>query len=285
MRTPRATDTDGLSLGDLAAGARIGEYKIERQLATRGTGHLYEATHAVLPRRVQIKVMPAMGIELLREACIVEAIDHPGVPRIYECGLMPDHRSWIATEMIEGITLASRDELTIGEVVALVRDIAEILEAAHARGLVHRNITPLSIVFPMSRRFPVCLVDWSGARTRDSRTPVPLLGHAYSAPERVIDERADIYSLGVITHQLLRRFEKYSRPPILEALVKTMTATDLTARPSATSVREHGAWLAYEIAQSVPELVDDLTTDVVSRIVTSESAPTISGEIKPRRET
>ena len=279
MRTPRATDTDGLSLGDLAAGARVGEYKIVRQLPTRGTGHRYEAVHGVLPRRVHIRVMPAIGIDLLREACIVEAIDHPGVPRIYECGLLPDRRSWIATELVEGQTLASRESLTIGEVVNLVRDVADILEAAHARGLVHRNITPLSIVFPNSRRFPVCLVDWSGARTRDSRTPMPMLGHAYSAPERQVDERADIYSLGVITQQLLRRFDKYSRPPILEALVKTMTATDLTARPSAANVREHGMWLAHEIAQSIPELIDEHASDAVSRIITSESAPTTSGEI------
>src|SRR5260221_10959346 len=72
-RTPRATDSSGLLLGDFGVGSRIGEYIVESRMATRGTGHVYEAIHAVLPRRVTIKVMPAaqqwvkaIALELLR---------------------------------------------------------------------------------------------------------------------------------------------------------------------------------------------------------------------------
>ncbi len=303
-RIPRATDTDGLLLGDLAPGARVGEYVVEAVLATRGTGHVYEATHRVLPRRVHIKVIPAaqgstqaLSIELLREACIVDALDHPGIPRIYECGALPDRRPWIATELVEGVSLATRcelEELPLRDAAAIVRDVADILDHAHARGLVHRNVIPQAIVFPTQRRrFPVCVVDWSGARTRDSRTPLPMVAQArsrpYLAPEHargIVDERADIYSLGVIARELLRRADPDRRPPIFAALVKTMTSPDPAERPTASSVREHAAWLVDEIDReaagidpAIPEPIPHERTEV-SRVVMSDVTPEITGEIE-----
>ena len=300
-RIPRATDTDGLLLGDLAPGTRVGEYVIECPLATRGTGHVYQASHRLLPRRVHLKVIPAAtgtqspAIELLREACIVEALDHPGIPRIYECGMLPDRRPWIATELVEGTSVATLllDPVVMRDAAAIVRDVAEILEHAHARGLVHRNVVPQAIVFPHPpRRFPVCLVDWSGARTRDSRTPLPMRSPTpYVAPEHAhhVDERADIYALGVIARELLRRTDPDARPPIFSALVKTMTSAEPGARPTACSVREHAAWLVDEIERereradyeaAIPQPIKEERSKMMSRrVVTSETTSETAGEI------
>src|SRR5438874_12172545 len=96
---------------------RIANYRVVRELGSTTTGQLYEAVHLVLPRRAVIKVMHAsrmqtFAVQLLREACLLEALTspagHPGIPQVYESGLLDDRRPWFAFERIEGVTLADR---------------------------------------------------------------------------------------------------------------------------------------------------------------------------------
>src|SRR5262245_19060189 len=93
--------------------------------------------------------------------------------------------------------------------IALLRDIADILEHAHRRGVVHSGLRPDHIVVTgRTRGYPVCIVDWSEARTHDTSSPAPVVGEAdYTAPELVsgdaIDDRADIFALGAIGYQAL----------------------------------------------------------------------------------
>jgi len=299
-RTPRATDESGLLLGDLAAGSRIGEYVIDARLASRGTGHLYRATHVVLPRRAAIKVMPAadhwvraIALELLREACIIEALDHPGIPRLYECGTLADRRPWIASEVADGETIesiAARRAMSAHEIASLVRDVADILGHAHGRGLVHRNVAPSTIVIPHApRRFPACVADWSGARTHDSTTPAPMMSGPYTAPEQLaggsIDGRADIYSLGKIAHELLRATAPGTAPPVLVVLVEGMMARDLRRRPSCDSIKEAAAWIVKEIESetAIPDPIhEDATVRTPHAIISSDSSPTVVGEIRAK---
>ena len=301
-RAPRATDTDGLLLGDLAPGARVGEYVIEQHLGTRGTGHVYTAIHLVLPRRVTIKVMPAanawareIALELLREACIVDALDHPGIPRVYECGMLADRRPWTATELIPGSSLATIVQcrsVSALEAASIVRDVAEILDHAHGRGLIHRNVTPSAIVVPdVARRFALSLADWNGARTHDSTAPAPMRTTVYTAPEQhrhePADGRADVYSLGMIAHELLQRGYPGTAPPVFNALVQRMISAHPSHRPVAREVHEHASWLAAQIDPdfAIPEAIDDVATAPMSgvpRVITSEITPNVSGEIRLR---
>jgi len=309
-RYPRATDGDGLLLGDLEAGARIGEYVVEGRLATRGTGHVYEAVHVVLPRRVTIKVMPAaqewvraIALDLLREACIIDALDHPGIPRLYECGTLSDRRPWIATELVEGTSVAAVSAtraMSANEIACLVRDVAEVLDHAHRRGLVHRNMTPSTIVLPAGpRRFPICVVDWSGARTLDSSSPLPMLTAArarpYVAPEQlageVIDGRADVYSLGVIARELLRDVAPDAAPPVLTALLERMRSRDRDQRPTSDMVFDAAAWVVTQLEpeHAIPDAIDDdatlpIAAPPIPHAITSEKTPNVFGEIKPRDE-
>ena len=295
-RVPRGTDNNGLLLGDLPAGTRVGELVIESQLATRGTGHIYLATHPVLPRRATLHVLPAaegparsVALELLREACIVDAIDHPGMPRVFECGMLARRRPWIATEWIEGPTLehvlATR-LLSIQDVVAIVRDVADILAASHKRGLVHGSVAPASIVFPSeARRFPLCLVDWVGARMYDSKSPLPLVvGSPWVAPEQAnaiaIEPRSDVYALGKIGRALLDRAATDEVPPLLVTLLRSMTAETREARPRSVDVLNTTAWLAAELGP--PPAAEPLPDPAVrSAPITSEVAASVSGEISP----
>jgi serine/threonine protein kinase len=263
-RVARGTDNNGLLLGDLVAGTRLGEFVISDSIGARGTGHIYKATHLVLPRRATIHVLPAaeglarsVVLDLLREACIVDAVDHPGMPRIFECGMLPDRRAWIASELIEGVTVSHLLEtrrVSINEVIAIVRDVAEILAESHRRGLVHCSVAPSSIVIPAQpRRFALCLVDWVAARVHDSTAPLPMVvGGRYVAPEQAsavaVSDRSDVYSLGRIGRDLLDCADSTDVPPMFAALLDSMVAEDPQTRPSSAEVRNTAVWLATQLA-------------------------------------
>ncbi|HSN26402.1 MAG TPA: protein kinase [Kofleriaceae bacterium] len=224
---------------------RVASYRIVAELA----GGQFEAEHVVLPRRAILKTVPeALGfvkplrVAVVREACILEALQHPGIPRLYETGLCDDGRPWFAYEDIDGTAISElRRPLGLAEVIALVRDLTDILEHAHRRGIIHGGLHPDRIVMT-ERAFPVCIDDWSTARPHDAAAPVPSLPRVdalrYTAPEHAtgaaIDDRADIYSLGAIARTLLPA----SVPVALFALIAQMTAEHPWDRPSASEVRD-----------------------------------------------
>src|SRR5437868_1348012 len=115
---------------------RIGNYRVEHELGPTGSGVLLQVRHQVLPRRAIIKVVHAAFagvspylVQTLREACILEAIGHPGVPVVYESGLLRDRRPWFAFEVISGPTLEdvfARGALPPGDVARLMRDLADV---------------------------------------------------------------------------------------------------------------------------------------------------------------
>jgi serine/threonine protein kinase len=304
----------GNSSDDLAIGTRVGDYQILGRLVGRGPALAYEAIHVMLPRRVALKVMPAYdvrasGAGLLREACIVESIEHPGVPRLYECGVLPDRRAWIAFELVAGESLARVGAATpimaALDVAGLLRDVADILVNAHAIGLVHGNLVPATITIPDEpRRHPLFVGDWGTARTFDALTEVPMpsiSARPYAAPEQLrgegIDDRADIHALGVIAYELLygalpsQPIEAIRRdvPEELALLLHRMFTADPERRPNATQVRAMAATIVDELIMdaAIPIDVvdaDDLIEDAPvvikrARVITSELVAQVAGEI------
>ncbi len=265
---------------------RIGNYRIERELGATRTGILYQATHLVLPRRAVLKVMHAgaadrqgVAVQLLREACILEALSHPGVPQIYESGVLPDRRPWFALERVDGGTLAElivRGPIEPLEVAALVRDLADVLAHAHRRGVIHRGLRPDRVVLTPARRFGLCVPDWSEARTHDAGAlspPMPVPGTAhYLAPELArrdaIDDRADVFALGVIAYLALTGERPFGRdtsaphvptrarcaaaPRELARLVDQMLAPDRFDRPSTGDVHAE----LVQLVTDEPEVVE-----------------------------
>ncbi len=211
---------------------RIGDYAIERELPAAGPAAVFHATHVLLPRRAILRVLrPAFAtlrpaaVELMREACLVEALRHPGVPRVYECGRLGE-QPWIACEHVDGENLGDTLDtrcLRVDETIALVRDVADILAYAHARGIVHRNLRPEAIVRGDGKRgFPLCLVDWSSARVAG-------------------DGSGDVLALGAIAHlalagELPAPDQVLAGPPRLVALIQAMLAPDASVRPRAADV-------------------------------------------------
>lgn len=257
---------------------RIGNYRIIGERGRDATGVVYEARHMVLPRRAIVKVMEEseaarpLAVQLLREACILEALEHPGIVRVYESGLLPDRRPWFAHERVEGATvedLLMGGTLDVAQAVNLLRDIADVLEHAHRRGVIHAGLRPDRIVITgRARGFPLCIADWSDARVHDSSQPGPHpLVRAYAAPELFeglpIDDRVDVFSLGVIAYQaltgvlpaaqhVLTEVRCPEAPPELTGLVDQMLAVDRFDRPSSAEVNAELTQLAIDLAPPPP---------------------------------
>ena len=205
----------------IASGERIGNYRVEHVLGRDGACAVYEAVHLVLPRRAVVRVADAdptqpAAVQMLREAYILEALQHPGVVRVYESGLLADRRPWSAREHVEGETLEAvlRPDDRAGDLadqIALLRDLASVLEHMHDRGVIHCGLRPSGVlVTGRARGFPLCLVDFRSARPHDAEPapyPVTPEAWAYTAPELAagepFDDRTDVFALGVIAYQVL----------------------------------------------------------------------------------
>ena len=224
----------------------IGDYKVEREIRHEDIGTTYKGVHLVLPRVAAIKVLDAahrpLAVQMLREACILEALTHPGAPRVFECGVLSDRRPWVAMELVDGPTMAdlcSDGPLAISDLVVAVRTIAEVLEHAHARGVVApaadrgvRRPDPLAATRRSRSRTGTASV------TRDSS----------SAP----DAARDIGALGTLAFRALTgtsytagasaHLAAPAAPAELAQLIDDMI--EPMARPTATDVRDRATWLA-----------------------------------------
>lgn len=229
-------------------GTRIGDYQVERPLRSEANGAVYLAKHVLLPRKAALKVVHEAGgkpraIQMLREACLVEALSHPGIPRVYECGVLADRRPWTAFEYVDGEPLdvtIGETPLPVADVVVMIRDVADILDHIHARGIIHRQVGASSIVRAPKRRFAVTLVQWGEACTLDTA-------------ELLVDATDDIHQLGRIAFRALTgavpatggsSTERYpGAPPDVAQLIDHMMA-DRVRRPTSAEVRERARWLA-----------------------------------------
>lgn len=294
----------------------VGSYRLVREIGRGGMGSVFEAKHVVLPRRAAIKVMhaelrrqPGMATRVVQEASILEDIRHPGVVRVYECALLPDHRPYIVMDLVEGETLANRlahaGTLAPIEVATLLAEICDVLASVHARGVVHRDLKPDNILLtPCDRDFPLRVIDWGVARlgpigrlTLDGLTPgTPIYMSPEQAMGRNIAAPCDIYSLGVIAYELLSGHPPFdgrtlaevvsmhltSDPVSLEEVAKTpaplaelvhrMLEKDASIRPGAIEVRQIARALALELSTGVYESVE-ITGDV----------PRMPRAVRPRR--
>jgi len=135
----------------LARGARIGPYEIAGPLGIGGMGEVYRATDSILKREVALKVLPsALAADaerlsrLQREAEVLASINHPNIAAIFGIEQAPTFTA-LVLELVEGHTLAYRiaeGRLPLNEALPIARQIAEALEAAHERGVVHRDLKP-----------------------------------------------------------------------------------------------------------------------------------------------
>jgi eukaryotic-like serine/threonine-protein kinase len=285
--------TGEVRLGDFRPGARIGDYVVDHEMPATGTGIIYAGHHvAIEERHVVIRIAPASG-PLEDIAFQLDELDHPGTPRIFDRGMLPDRRRWVAVEYISGSTVAdviAQRTMSPLECLALLRDVCGVLSPAHARGIVHGNIRPENIVVPDDRRTTICLVGWEGARLDTSLELAPLVrGGDYIAPEQlrgvVDDARTDIYALGVIAHRALHGVLPHERSQKGTSLIETLIDQMLCGRPelrpttarmraavaylcAANQIEKKQSWIVPTVAADL-EAIDEMT-EVCDELPTHE---------------
>lgn len=210
-----------------ACPASIGRYRILSLIGEGGMGTVYEAEQDHPRRKVALKVVksafasPAMLRRFAHESEALGRLDHPGVARIYEAGFASTEfgpQPYFAMEFIRGLSLldyANQKELDTRARLELMIGISEAVEHAHRRGIIHRDLKPANILVddagnPKILDFGVARVTEADGNATRQTSLGDLIGTlAYMSPEQflgdpsLVDERSDVYSLGVILYELL----------------------------------------------------------------------------------
>ncbi len=264
-----------------------GRYRIISRLAQGGMGEVYQAEHIELQRVVAIKVMlehlsqdPHFASRFKAEAVAASRIGHPNIVDVLDFGQTADGRFYFAMEYLEGQTLtellAQRGTLPVTRVVALGTQVAEALQAAHAQGI-HRDLKPDNVML-IERGgrvdvvkvldFGVAKVSKSAGSTGGTAVGAIVGTPLYMAPEQAlglaVDARADLYSLGLMLHELLTGKQTFSAPTPMETVTKQINAP---APPLPGSVPAPLRALISRMLQKAPEQRPASAAEVIAALV------------------
>jgi Tol biopolymer transport system component len=217
----------------LAPGTRLGPYEILSALGAGGMGEVYRARDTSLGRDVALKVLPgALAhdpdrlVRFEREARLLASLNHPNVAHIY--GFDTAHgAAALVLELVEGSTLAdriARGPMPVSEALAIARQIADGLDAAHEQGIVHRDLKPANVIVRADGT--VKILDFGLAKAMYGEPASADLSHsptitvmggtqhgvilgtaAYMSPEQArgqaLDKRTDIWAFGCVLYEML----------------------------------------------------------------------------------
>jgi eukaryotic-like serine/threonine-protein kinase len=286
-----------------------GRFQIEREVGRGAVGIVYRAYDSETNRLVALKVIAARGADageearFAREGAVLAELDHPGIVRVVAFGTLEDETPFIAMEWLDGEDLASRQRrvpLTLRQTLEVAQQVAMALAAAHAAGVVHRDVKPTNIflVGAAGEDVSAKLVDFGVAAAGDIRltrngnivgTP------AYMAPEQArgdgpVDARSDLYSLGATVFELIAGRPPHVGPTPIATLARLVTTPAphlsdfvpeisprldaLIGRLLSTSPDERPASAAEVVDELVGILDDPASSTLPSR--TTEAPPALS---------
>jgi len=286
-----------------------------------GMGTVYSATDLTLDRVVAVKVLPpavadqdlASIARFKREARAAASLAHPGVVAVFDTGA-DDGTHFIVMELVSGRSLAAilREEAPLdpARAVEITGKVADALAAAHAAGVVHRDVKPSNLM--VAEDGSIRVLDFGIVRLMDgtaiTQTASVLGSAAYMSPEQAlgkrVEERSDIYSLGCVLYALLAgrppfaaeaaaaivnqhvnadpqplRMTNRLVPPALEALVMQMLTKSPAARPSAAQL---GNLLSETLAEPPPTATLPITPSVGSAETTVTRLQTVGARGRRR---
>jgi non-specific serine/threonine protein kinase len=262
----------------LTVGSRLGTYEILRPLGSGGMGEVYLAHDARLDREVALKLLPrgvsndlAAIASFRREALTLASLTHPNIATVHGFEETPDGLLVLVLERVEGETLADRlrrGELGLNDSLQICAQIAQALEAAHERGVIHRDVKPGNVM--IGARGLVKVLDFGIARRASASPDAPTVPTAvptsdepaatialatggtepgmvqgtpgYMSPEQVlgsaVDERSDVFAFGCVLYECLAGRRAFSGGTAVEVLSAVLhRPADLAALPASTPAR------------------------------------------------
>jgi len=224
----------------LQCGSRLGRYEVDSLIASGGMGDVYRAHDTRLNRKVALKVLatsvladPERLTRFTQEARTTALINHPNIVAVYDVGSDEGH-PFVVSELLRGETLRARMKgaLPVRVAVSHTLEIAHGLIAAHHLGVIHRDLKPENVFVTDDGRLKI--LDFGLAKCRNeslglpddsskSTQPGTIMGTVgYMAPEQVrgsaVDERADIFSLGVMLYEMVAGVAPFERETPIETL-------------------------------------------------------------------
>ncbi len=247
---------------DPLIGQMLGEYRVLAPLGEGGMGLVYRGEQPVIGRGVAIKVLkreyaqdPTHARRFLEEARSLSAARHPGIIDVFSFGQTPAGEPYLVMELLEGepmdALLKRRGSLTAKETIDLLIPMLNALGAAHAAGVIHRDLKPGNVfvvklhdgtTFPKLLDFGLARRGEAGAFVRQTSVGgTPL----YIAPEQARGEsvgpQTDLYSLGCLAYELLS-----GRPPFFEGNLHELIDAHLTLAPKPLRPQLSGVSAALE---------------------------------------
>jgi predicted Ser/Thr protein kinase len=242
---------------DVQPGERIGRYEVVGRLGAGGMGHVFLGNDTELQRKVALKclIASASAVEIrsriLHEARAAARINHPNIAVVHDV-VEHDGRPFLVMEYVEGENLAQalkRERPPLERILAIGRQLASALTAAHGKGIIHRDLKPANIqlmpdgsvkILDFGVAHAISMADMESAGATTTTASVPLsttmatlrtergaIRHpgtpAYMSPEQMfgkpIDGRSDIYSLGVILYEMATGHRPYSTDDPLDVVL------------------------------------------------------------------
>lgn len=226
---------------DELTGTRLGHYRVSTRLYEGGMGYVYTGVHVHLKRHVAVKVARSdvpnhrfLQERLISEARYLAMVDHVNVVTVHDLGVSESGRAYLVMELLDGTSLDKvidqHGPLKIPTAIHVVREVARGLAAFHEKNIVCADVKPDNVMVvsgplvgrSLDRRSWIKLIDLGAARKIERlldprRKPEPVMGTSwYMSPEAVLgmalDERADIYALGVLLYESI-----VGRVPFLSA--------------------------------------------------------------------
>jgi tetratricopeptide (TPR) repeat protein len=216
-------------------------FRLERLAGIGGMGSIYRARDELTGATVAVKLLRGDELEsrsrFLREAQLLEELNHPGIVRYVAHGQTPDLQIYLAMEWLEGEDLAQRLErarLSVDESMVLLGRLAGALAVAHAQGVVHRDINPTNVFLPAGRIGDAKILDF-GVAKRGTEKADPFSTGAgvlvgtpgYMAPEQArgaghVDARVDVFALGAVVYECLTGRLAFPGDSLMAVLAKIL---------------------------------------------------------------
>ncbi len=243
-------------------GLEIGSYKLISKIGEGGMGEVYIAQHNLLGRKAAVKLLLKEFVDdenvvkrFINEAKATSQIQHIGIVQIFDFGKTPQGAVYMIMELLQGETLLARlrkkGRLPIPDAVAIMRQMADALSAAHALHVVHRDLKPENVFLVPDDTAPgkerAKILDFGIAKMLDgssgnahTKTGSILGTPIYMSPEQCmaqpgVDHRADLYSLGCVFFHLLT-----GRPPFNQEGIGELLGAHVYATPPTPSAIFNG---------------------------------------------